>query len=54
MLAVVGNGAAHRSSPRPAVDGGAVSVAAREVDDADDKQNHRQIQLTSLVGALMC
>lgn len=53
MLAVVGNGdaAAHRSVLRPAVDG--VS-AAREVDDAADKQNHRQIQLTSSVAALMC
>lgn len=51
MLAAVGNGAGHRSSLRPAV----VGVAgAREADDVADKHNHRQIQLTSSVDALMC
>lgn len=50
--AVVGNGAARRSSLRPAV--GVAVVGAREADDVADKQNHRQIQLTSSVAALMC
>lgn len=51
MPAVVGNGAAHSSSHRPAVVGVA---SAQEADDAADKQNHPQIQLASSVDALMC
>lgn len=51
VAAVVGNGAAHRiRSLRPA----AGVASAREADDAADKQNHPQIQLTSSVDALMC